>query len=197
MQKKSIIEIVFGLNAIEILGISLTLVMAFLLQFVQHELPCPLCLLQRIGFILVSFGFLLNLRFGFRPSHYAVSLLSALFTSFVALRQIALHVIPGTGSYGSPLFGFHLYTWSFIVSILIIIATTLILSIDRQYLGFLNSQNQNNENNINQISKKIRHARITHSLFALVMIIILINVFSVLSICGLGDCPENPSVIVS
>jgi len=30
-----------------------------------------------------------------------------------SLRQISLHVIPGTGHYGSALFGFHFYTLAF------------------------------------------------------------------------------------
>ena len=31
-----------------------------------------------------------------------------------SLRQISLHVVPGTGSYGSALFGMHFYTWAFV-----------------------------------------------------------------------------------
>ena len=134
MKKISLINVMEGLNALEILGIFVTLLMAFAFQFVLHELPCPLCLLQRIGFFSMAFGFLLNLRFGLRPSHYAFVILWALFTSFVALRQIALHVVPGTGTYGSPFLGMHLYTWSFVVSMGIIVFTTLFLGVDRQYI---------------------------------------------------------------
>src|SRR5579862_2934195 len=80
----------------ELVAVITVLAMTLLLQFVFNELPCPLCLLQRIGFVGIAYGLLLNLRFGFKPSHYAVVILSGLFTAFVALRQIALHVIPGT-----------------------------------------------------------------------------------------------------
>lgn len=120
-------------NVMELLGIQLTLILAIVFQIFLHELPCPLCLLQRIGFFGIALGLLLNLRNGLHPSHYSICLLSALFTSFVALRQIALHVVPGTGFYGAPFLGLHLYSWSFILAMLIIIATSFILGINRQY----------------------------------------------------------------
>ena len=103
-------------NFIELTGIFFMLLLCFIFQIVLHELPCPLCLLQRLGFLCVALGFMMNLRFGLRPSHYAISILSALFTGFVALRQIALHVVPGSGSYGAAFLGMHLYTWSFVIS---------------------------------------------------------------------------------
>ncbi len=78
----------------EIVGVCLILVVALGFQIFLHDLPCPLCMLQRIGFFGVTLGLLMNLRLGLHPSHYALSLLSALFTGFVALRQIALHVVP-------------------------------------------------------------------------------------------------------
>src|SRR5580698_8453161 len=106
---------------LQLSGIMLLLSLAFFFQIVMNELPCLLCILQRIGFLATAFGFLMNLRFGLRPSHYAMALTGALFTSFVALRQIALHVVPGTGTYGQPVLGMHLYTWSFLISMLIVV----------------------------------------------------------------------------
>lgn len=180
MKSKSLIVLVERFaNAFEMAGVLLVLAMAFLLQFVLRELPCPLCLLQRFGFMAIAFGFMLNFRFGFRPSHYAVVLLSALFTAFVALRQIALHVIPGTGAYGSPVFGMHLYTWSFIVSMLIVVSTALLLGVDQQYLTKARKN-------------KIWQSAI-HFLFAVLIFLIIANVISVIFECGLQQCPENPA----
>lgn len=93
-QDKLITRIESICNAAELAGIFLVLTVALVLQMFFHEVPCTLCLLQRVGFIGIALGFLMNLRFGFYPSHYALVILSALFTSFVALRQIALHVVP-------------------------------------------------------------------------------------------------------
>lgn len=120
-------------NIFELLAIIVVLALALAFQFVLHELPCPLCMLQRVGFVGIALGFLLNLRFGFRPSHYSIALISALYTSFVALRQIVLHVIPGTGAYGDAVFGMHLYTWSFIIAMVIVVVTVFLLGVDRQY----------------------------------------------------------------
>ncbi len=167
------------INILELIGIWLTLLMALGFQIFLHDLPCPLCMLQRIGFFGVAIGLLMNLRLGLHPSHYSIVLLSALFTSFVALRQISLHVIPGTGSYGEPFLGLHLYTWSFIISMIIIIVTTLVLGIDRQY-----------ENNY---AIRMRTHWMTHLLFSITAILIMVNIILLFLLCGLSECPENPS----
>lgn len=49
-------------NMVGLLGICVSLVIAFYYQLVMHELPCPLCLLQRIGLIIAGFGFLFKDR---------------------------------------------------------------------------------------------------------------------------------------
>lgn len=170
-------------NILELIGVLLVLLMALLLQFAFHELPCPLCLLQRVGFIGVAFGISLNLRFGFRPSHYAIVILSGLFTSFVALRQIALHILPGTPAYGSALFGWHLYTWSFVLAMMIVIGTTILLSVDRQYLTVAP-----------QTTRKLTW--IGYAIFALMCFVIIANAVAVILQCGFAACPDNPTVYV-
>jgi disulfide bond formation protein DsbB len=95
------------LNALGVFAISAVLIFAFADQLGLHELPCPLCILQRAGFVVAGFGLLLNLRFGPRPSHYAVVIIGALAGAAVSGRQILIHIVPDTGSYGSPLFGLH------------------------------------------------------------------------------------------
>ena len=164
-------------NALEICGILLLLLMAFSFQFLFNELPCPLCLLQRVGFIGIACGFLLNLRFGLKPSHYAIALLFAFYTAMVALRQTALHVIPGSGSYGSAVFGLHMYTWSFIVSVIILVFTTAMLGIDKQYRSAPVTTNK----------------WIVNGLFFLVAAVILSNIVAVYFECGLAQCPDNPT----
>lgn len=179
MKDYLIIQFERFINACELFGLLVVLFMAFLFQFGLNELPCPLCLLQRVGFIGISLGFLLNLRFGLRPSHYAIAILSSLFTAFVALRQIALHAVPGTGAYGPAILDLHMYTWSFIVAMLIAIFTTLSLAIDRQYLEAHH--------------KNIKWKYLTHTLFTLLVILTAFNAISVLFECGLAQCPDNPT----
>lgn len=166
------------LNGIEILGVFFVLFLALLFQVKLGELPCPLCLLQRIGFLGIIIGLLLNIRFGFRPVHYSLVLLSALFLSFVALRQIALHVVPGTGFYGDAVLGWHLYTWSFVFAMCVLIYTAVILSFDLQYqLKYYHSK-----------AWKI----MTHVCFFLVFSVLIANVISTYLECGFAQCAENP-----
>src|SRR5258707_14181114 len=98
-------------NAVGTAGIATILLIAFGLQFGLQELPCPLCNLQRVAFVLCGFGFLLNLRFGAQPLHYGLALLGALFGLIVSGRQVLLFILPGAGAYGSPVLGLHLYSW--------------------------------------------------------------------------------------
>jgi hypothetical protein len=66
------------LNALGLYALALILAAAFAAQLLLHELPCPLCLLQRLQFTLLAIGPILNVRWGPRPSHYALSLLAAI-----------------------------------------------------------------------------------------------------------------------
>jgi disulfide bond formation protein DsbB len=126
-------EVSRTLNAIGLLVICGILLVGFYFQLAWHELPCPLCLLQRVGFVAVGFGLALNLIYGPRPSHYGIMLVGALYGGSVAVRQILLHIVPGTGAYGSPILGLHYYTWSAIFFFLIIAGTALMLLFNRQF----------------------------------------------------------------
>ena len=85
------------LNALGLYAIALVLAAAFAAQLVLQELPCPLCLLQRIQFALLAIGPILNVRWGPRPSHYALSLLAAAVCASFSTHQVLLHIAPGPG----------------------------------------------------------------------------------------------------
>lgn len=146
---------------------------AFGVQFFKHEEPCPLCLLQRLGMIGVAAGLLLNLWFGVRMSHYAISLLSVLMGGFVALRQIALHVCPGFPTFGEPFWGLSLYTWSFIVFVCCIWAIALLL--------FLYDPKQSNQ-------ESFRRGWESKAAFGLIFFVTVVNIFTTFMQCGLGPC---------
>jgi disulfide bond formation protein DsbB len=126
-------EISRTLNAIGLLIVSGILLGGFYFTLAWGELPCPLCLLQRVGFVAVGFGLALNLIYGARPSHYGIVIIGAIYGVAVAIRQILLHIVPGTGSYGSPVLGLHFYTWSAIFFGLIIAGSALMLLFDHQF----------------------------------------------------------------
>ncbi|MGI9482753.1 MAG: disulfide bond formation protein B [Hyphomicrobiales bacterium] len=121
------------LNSLGLLAVSTLLAFGFFFQLAWGELPCPLCLLQRVGFVMVGFGLALNVIYGPRPSHYAVMALSALFGGSVAVRQILLHIVPGTGTYGSPVLGLHYYTWAAFLFFAILLGTAVMMLFDKQF----------------------------------------------------------------
>lgn len=180
MQKPSeVAKIIKVLNAIDALGLAFLLLIAFVLQIRFHELPCPLCLLQRLGILAIAFGFLLNVQFEISPAHYTLSLLSAMLTAAICVRQIFLHVIPGDPGYGLPLFGLHLYTWLFLLCVGVIIYISVIFSISPQY-----EQDQSSKTKSMQL--------LTHTVFAAVFLLAIFNGISTYFECGIKACPENP-----
>src|ERR1700693_5531538 len=102
------------LNALALYASAAVLLAAFYLQFALSELPCPLCLLQRVAFTGLAVGPILTLRHGPRPAHYGLIILAGLVGAALASRQVLLHIMPGDPGYGSALNGYHFYTWAFI-----------------------------------------------------------------------------------
>ena len=65
------------INLIALLALLGVLTGSLDLQILVGEQPCPLCLLQRSGMIGLAVGPIMNLLWGMRPAHYAVSILAA------------------------------------------------------------------------------------------------------------------------
>jgi len=170
-----------NINAFGVLGLCGILLGAYYVQFANGELPCPLCLLQRLAVIGVAFGAMLNLRYGIHPKHYAISLLSAIFGACVSARQILLHIAPGSDGYGSPVLGMHLYTWAFVVFVVTITLIGLMLLSEQQYGEYDEQKDTRDLDNFVQI------------VFFLVLIITAANVVTTYLECGLKQCPANPT----
>lgn len=102
-------------NALLIIVMTIVLFSAIYQEFHGQGLPCPYCWLQRMGMMGVSTALLMNLRFGIRLKPYTIALFFAFIGGAVALRQISFHVCPEYPTFGYPVMGFNLYTWSFIV----------------------------------------------------------------------------------
>ncbi len=138
-------------------------------------------MLQRLGMLALAFGAMLNIRYGIRSAHYGVSLIGAILGGSVSARQILLHVVPGTGGYGSPVMGLHLYTWAFIV-----FAASISLIGVMLVIGTENESGEWSEytDRIPGIAKFI---------FFLVLFITAANVVTTLLECGFTQCPDNPT----
>ncbi len=163
------------LNVLSLYAVALVLLLAFYFQLGWHELPCPLCLLQRVAFVGLAVGPILNIRYGPRPSHYALSVLAALVGMVVSVRQVMLHILPGDKGYGSPIMGLHFYTWAMLFFVLAIALIALVVLFDRQF--------------IDAHSPPPAYAKIA---VWLVILLTAANAVSTLLECGFAVCPEDP-----
>jgi len=168
------------LNALSLYGLALLLTAAFAAQFALHELPCPLCLLQRILFATLAIGPILNIRFGPRPSHYAASLLAAVAGAVVSTRKVLLHIMPGDAGYGSALLGYHYYTWALLGFIAAIVLLAGLLLFDRQFED--------------DTTHPTAPSGFAQGAVWLVIGLTVLNVASTLLECGFAACADNPTV---
>ncbi|CAB3655830.1 disulfide bond formation protein B [Achromobacter sp. SIMBA_011] len=166
------------LNALALLGVTTILGLAFAWQFAYDEPPCPLCLLQRVAFMLAGVGLLLNLRLGPSPMHYAMTIAASLGGMVAAGRQVLLHIAPGDPGYGTPFLGLHFYTWAFIAFSVLIVFCVLMLSVDRKWGD-------------NMLKRPVSALGVI--IMALFFIMVLANLGSTTLQCGFGPCPDNPT----
>ena len=156
------------------------------LQLGVGEQPCPLCLVQRSAMIGLAVGPIMNLLWGVRPAHYAMSILAAVVGAAGSIRQILLHIQPGDPGYGPAVLGLHLYTWAFVTFVIAIIGCAAMLLWSAPFEAD---------------DDGIRHERRWFRIFALTAIIwvfldLLVIGASVIPECGLGMCPDDPQNIV-
>ncbi|MCE2882912.1 MAG: disulfide bond formation protein B [Planctomycetaceae bacterium] len=101
---------------------------AFGAQFIGGELPCPLCILQRMAMLLCAAGPAWLLATALRREVdatdyarcYGASALAAVLGAGISARQVLLHIAPGDPGYGAPVLGMHLYTWALVVFMTVI-----------------------------------------------------------------------------
>ena len=130
----------FVLLHVYVLGVCGVVLGAFTVQFLGKEIPCPLCILQRMAMLLAAVGpmFIIN-RSSIHGSDsksdlstgFGMSILAALVGLFISGRQVLLHIIPGDPGYGGTVFGFHLYTWAFTFFSTILLASGITLVMSR------------------------------------------------------------------
>ena len=135
------------LNFIGMLGMLFVALSAYWYQFSKQELPCTLCLMQRVAMLGVAFGAAMNLKFGPKPRHYGICLISAVFGGLVSFRQTLLHINPyfdkDTGQptldasanppFGEPVLGLHLYVWGLIVFTVAVLAVGIVVLFPDQW----------------------------------------------------------------
>ncbi|KEC56543.1 disulfide bond formation protein B [Bartonella koehlerae] len=176
VQQKNHHFIIF-MNTLGLLGLSAVLLVAFYYQLVKFELPCPLCLLQRVGLMLAGCGFLLNIHYKVKNTHYGMVILGCMVTSIVAARQVFLHITPDDLGYGSTFFGLHFYTWAFIIAVLCIFAVAFLMI-------------------LSELSYKFKvfapFPLLSKMASALFVFLIAANLVSTVLECGVGQCADDP-----
>jgi disulfide bond formation protein DsbB len=153
---------------------------AMTMQFAYGELPCPLCLLERVALFGVAFGIILNFRHGFSYRNTGLSLLFAIFLLIVSVRQTLLDIYPRPGHayIGTAILGLHMPVWSILIAVAILTGYALKLTI----LG------SDDHLEGTQISSDPWLARVAAALSIYVIALCVINFAAVILQCGLGEC---------
>jgi disulfide bond formation protein DsbB len=123
------------LNSLFLLAMMLTvaaiLTVAMVLQYYGGEIPCPLCLLQRVAMFGVCFGIILHFRHGYSAQNTGVSMLFALLLLIISVRQTLLDIFPRPGHdyIGSAVLGLHMPVWSVVIAVAILVALAINLAV--------------------------------------------------------------------
>ena len=168
----------FLLGVVAVIAAILTAAMT--LQYANRELPCPLCLLERVALFGICFGALANFRHGFSYRNTGYSLLFAVLLLVVSARQTLLDIYPRPGHayIGSAILGIHMPVWSIIIAVTVLAAYAVKLAI----LGgdaFLRNADVN-------AFPQIKRSADAIGLY--VIALAAVNLVSVVLQCGLGEC---------
>ena len=150
---------------------------AMTLQYAFADLPCPLCLLQRVAMFGCCFGLIQQLRAGGSERGSGISLLSALLLLVISVRQTLLDLFPRPEhSYiGNAVFGVHMEVWSVFVAVALLLGFAIRFTLFGAPRAALETEG----------SMMRRFAR---GLGIYVVVICAINFLSVVLQCGIGEC---------
>jgi disulfide bond formation protein DsbB len=159
------------------LTLAAILTAAMVLQYYGGEIPCPLCLLQRVAMFGVCFGIILHFRYGTSARNDGFAMLFALLLLIISVRQTLLDIYPRPGhSYiGSAVLGLHMPVWSIVIATAILLAFAIKLAV----LGGGDLRDPHPSPALGRLARLL-------SLY--VIAICLINFASVLVQCGLDAC---------
>lgn len=99
----------------------------------KGDMPCPLCILQRMAMLLCVAGPAWLLARSWKrevdaidyAQCYGASIIAALAGATMSGRQVLIHIAPGDPGYGEPMLGMHLYSWAFVVFATVILVSGL------------------------------------------------------------------------
>lgn len=114
----------------------------FFFQFAMNELPCPLCITQRMAMMIASLGavhvLVQSLRGTLSSSGFmtglGLSIVGALLGAFMSARQILLHILPGDPGFGTAILGLHLYTWALVSFVVVLVFAGVLLIFGTEFM---------------------------------------------------------------
>ena len=160
-----------------LVGLGTILTTAMVLQFAAGEIPCPLCLLQRVAMFGICFGIIRHVRTGYDGRNVGIGSMWALYLLLISVRQVLLNIVPRPGhAYpGSAVLGLHMPVWSVVIAFAVLLAFAALLALfDGERLRAAPP------------SPMLRRVGSAAGLF--VMALCLINLISVILQCGFGAC---------
>ena len=149
---------------------------AMVMQYASGEIPCPLCLLQRVAMFGCCFGLIVQLRSDNSERGTGVALIFAVLLLVISVRQTLLDLFsrPGHEYIGSAVLGIHLPVWSVIIAVALLLGFAIRLALfggTRRTVAERNSLRP-----------------VAHLLGIYVIAICAINFLSVIAQCGLDQC---------
>lgn len=123
------------------LAYCLVILMAISTQFTgAHDMPCPLCTLQRMAMILIGIGAVWmvgltrkgRMNMGAYARGYGLMILGALLGMIISTRQVLLHIEPDDPGYGGTVLGLHFYTWALITFLIVLVYCGVMLALTRR-----------------------------------------------------------------
>jgi disulfide bond formation protein DsbB len=150
---------------------------AMILQYAFAELPCPLCLLQRVAMFGCCFGLIQQLRAGGSERGAGISLLFALLLLVISVRQTLLDLFPRPGHehIGQAIFGVHMPVWSVFIAVALLLGFAIRFAL----FGAPHAAPEPEESMIRRLARWLG---------VYVLLICAINFISVVLQCGLGQC---------
>ena len=158
-------------------GLAAILTTAMVLQYAAGEIPCPLCLLQRVAMFGICFGIIHHVRDGYDGRNIGIGLVWALFLLLVSVRQVLLNIVarPGHTYPGSAVLGLHMPVWSVVIAFAVLVAFAAVLALcDGERIR------------AEPPSPLLRRIGVVAGLFVIALCVV--NLVSAVLQCGLGAC---------
>ena len=105
-----------------LLTLAAILTAAMVLQYAFEQIPCPLCLLQRVAMFGCCFGLIRQLRADGSERGSGISLVFAVLLLVISARQTLLDIVPRPGHayVGQAVFGIHMPVWSVVIAVVLL-----------------------------------------------------------------------------